>query len=178
MNTTILLSIALVLFLVALPLTSFGAMEENEVIWGAGLALLVVAGLIPPASRFLGGDDDGDGDGKAEDDASADGDEQAEDDGKADDDAKADDDGKPEADDEAEDDGDARARRAGSGRETGAATPPAHPRAIEPPEGRDDTRADRRRAREQRKRAGNAGGAGEGDAGDRGRDDHAPGDRR
>jgi hypothetical protein len=148
-NTTLVLAISLVLFLVALPLTSFGAMEENEIIWGAGLALLVVAGILPPATRFIGGDDDDDKD-------------------------KDKDEGEPKADGGQESgskqdrdrDGDARradgdrggravADRA-DGRERAAmpGEPPPHPRSIEPPPSTEERRTKRPRVEEQRERAG------------------------
>jgi hypothetical protein len=149
-NTTLVLAISLVLFLVALPLTSFGAMEENQVIWGAGLALLVVAGILPPATRFIGGDDGDDKDtDKDEDEAKADG---GQDGGSKQDD--------PDRDARRADrgrDGDATAdgrTRAGTPGTPGTLdAPPPHPRSIEPPPSTEDRRTMRPRVEEQRDRA-------------------------
>jgi hypothetical protein len=151
-NTTLVLAISLVLFLVALPLTSFGAMEENEVIWGAGLVLLVVAGILPPATRFIGADDDKDKD-KDEDK----GDTPEEDAGDGDDEAKQD---RRDTGDRREGDGREGDRRGASDASRRAGTPeepPPHPRAIEPPPGTEDRRTMRPRVEEQRQRAGDDG---------------------
>ncbi|HWG98283.1 MAG TPA: hypothetical protein VNV66_02920 [Pilimelia sp.] len=48
--------VALVLFLVALPVLSLGTTRGAPVAWWAGLALVAAAGVIPPALRYLGGD--------------------------------------------------------------------------------------------------------------------------
>ena len=45
--------VALVLFLAALPLLSFGTDAAQVVLWGAGLGLAGVAALIPPVLRFV-----------------------------------------------------------------------------------------------------------------------------
>lgn len=45
--------VSLVLFLVALPLLSFGTDAGQPVVWWIGLVLLTVAGLIPPALRYI-----------------------------------------------------------------------------------------------------------------------------
>jgi hypothetical protein len=89
LNPTILQAIAFVLFLLALPLLSFGTVEEQEVLWYVGLAMIVIAGVLPPLGRFLGEEDDGDEEAEEADEAKevdddggadADGDEQADDD--------------------------------------------------------------------------------------------------
>lgn len=47
-----LLSISFVLFLVALPLTSFGTTENQSLIWWLGLVALLIAGVLPPLTRL------------------------------------------------------------------------------------------------------------------------------
>ncbi len=54
LNTTVLQAIAFVLFLVALPLLSLGTFEDQELLWYAGLAMVAVAGILPPLARFVG----------------------------------------------------------------------------------------------------------------------------
>ena len=62
MTSTNLLALSFGLFLASLPLISFGAMQEMDSLWMAGLVLIAVAGVIPPAERFLvSSDDDGPG---------------------------------------------------------------------------------------------------------------------
>jgi hypothetical protein len=61
MSTLMALGIALVLSLLAFPLVSVAFTQDTEVLWWVGLALLVVGGLIPPATRFALADD-GNGD--------------------------------------------------------------------------------------------------------------------
>jgi hypothetical protein len=139
-------SIAFVLFLLALPLASFGAMEGNELIWGASLALLVVAGILPAASRFLDLDDGDEDDGD-------DGDQGEADQGEADPDA---DDGDADRDG---DDGEAEhaARNAGARPRRSDREPrslaPEHPRATERPPAAEDERPVRARERDQAARA-------------------------
>ena len=85
LNTTTLQAISFVLFLAALPLVSFGTMEDQELLWYAGLVLLLIAGILPPLGRFVVQDDDGDEE-EAADEADGDqGDRKAADDGDADD---------------------------------------------------------------------------------------------
>ena len=62
---------AFILFLAALPLISFGATEGAEPLWWTGLALIVVAGLLPPLTRFVPLADDDEDEDEDEDDASA-----------------------------------------------------------------------------------------------------------
>jgi hypothetical protein len=63
------LGLALILLLVPFALISIGTTRGVPTLWWVGLALLVVGGLIPPATRFLfpedqqEDDDDGDDDG-------------------------------------------------------------------------------------------------------------------
>ena len=45
-------AIAFVLILSILPLVSYGTMSESVLVWGAGLFLLIIGGLIPLASEF------------------------------------------------------------------------------------------------------------------------------
>jgi hypothetical protein len=145
MNTTLILAVAFVLFLVALPLISFGAMEEMEALWWAGLALLAVAGILPPVTRFIGADDDDKGadDDKADDDKA---DDDKPDDDKLDDD-KADG-GRPEDDRKTA----RRTYRPSSSDHREQAGAPGHPRAADPPPpGRIDREPPR--VAEQRERA-------------------------
>jgi hypothetical protein len=100
LNTTTLQAISFVLFLAALPLVSFGTMEDQELLWYAGLVLLLIAGILPPLGRFVVQDDDGDeeeaadeadgdeGDRKADKDAAGDGDAYDADNGGDDDDSE------------------------------------------------------------------------------------------
>jgi hypothetical protein len=53
LTTNVVQGIAFVLFLAALPLISFGASEGQEPLWWTGLALIVIAGLLPPVTRFV-----------------------------------------------------------------------------------------------------------------------------
>jgi hypothetical protein len=67
LTTTTVQAVAFVLFLVSLPLISFGATDDATGLWWTGLALLVIAGLLPPLARFVPlADDDEDDDGGAE----------------------------------------------------------------------------------------------------------------
>lgn len=69
LTTNTVQAVAFVLFLTALPLISFGTTDDAEALWWTGLALLAVAGLIPPLARFVPlADDDED---EATDDAEA-----------------------------------------------------------------------------------------------------------
>jgi hypothetical protein len=65
MSTLLALGIALALSLLAFPLVSAAFTQDTEALWWAGLALLVIGGLIPPATRFAFADD---GNGDADDD--------------------------------------------------------------------------------------------------------------
>lgn len=47
------LGAALVLLLIAFPLISLGTTRAQPVLWWAGLALLVLGGLIPPVTRYV-----------------------------------------------------------------------------------------------------------------------------
>jgi hypothetical protein len=68
MSTLLALGIALVLSLLAFPLVSAGFTQDTEALWWVGIALLVIGGLIPPATRFAFADDgDGDGNGDGDD---------------------------------------------------------------------------------------------------------------
>lgn len=58
LNTTLLQAVAFVLFLIALPLLSVGTVEEQELLWYAGLAMIVIAGVLPPLGRFVGQPED------------------------------------------------------------------------------------------------------------------------
>ena len=51
------LGISLLLFLAALPLISIGTTKGPLLLWGLGLIALGIAGLIPPAQRFLAPDE-------------------------------------------------------------------------------------------------------------------------
>ena len=53
LTTNVVQGAAFVLFLVSLPLISFGATQGNEPLWWTGLALIVIAGLLPPVTRFV-----------------------------------------------------------------------------------------------------------------------------
>ena len=52
MRRTTILSIAFILLLVALPLISFGTINEIGWLWQAGLILLIIGLLISPALRL------------------------------------------------------------------------------------------------------------------------------
>lgn len=59
MSRLAVLSLALILLLAVLPLTSFGTTNEQPVLWWLGLIALLIGGLLPPATRFgLGSDDE------------------------------------------------------------------------------------------------------------------------
>jgi hypothetical protein len=100
LNTTTVQALSFLLFLAALPLISFGTMEDQQLLWYAGLVLLLIAGILPPLGRFVIKDEDEDEDEAAADDT----------DGKAADDKddQGGDDQADEADeaDEADDDSD------------------------------------------------------------------------
>lgn len=53
------LSIALALFVLGLGLISTGSNRGTDGLWAAGLALIAFGGLIGPALRFAGGDEEG-----------------------------------------------------------------------------------------------------------------------
>ena len=61
MSRQTILGIALILFLVGVPLVSYGTAGDNAALWWVGLALLIIAGLPPPLLRFLLPDDQDDG---------------------------------------------------------------------------------------------------------------------
>ncbi|ADD06580.1 uncharacterized protein Nmag_3028 [Natrialba magadii ATCC 43099] len=50
--------IAFVLILLVLPVVSYGTMVESELIWGFGLALLLLGSLIPLVTEFWLQEDD------------------------------------------------------------------------------------------------------------------------
>lgn len=58
MNTMVLQGAALVLMLLALPLASLGTTSDATWANVAAIGVLTVGGLIPPALRFLGDDED------------------------------------------------------------------------------------------------------------------------
>jgi predicted cobalt transporter CbtA len=62
LTSNVVQGIAFVLFLVALPLISFGTTEGQEALWWIGLALIVIAGILPPLTRFVPLADDEDED--------------------------------------------------------------------------------------------------------------------
>jgi hypothetical protein len=67
LTSNVVQGISFVLFLAALPLISFGATDGQEPLWWTGLALLVIAGILPPLTRFVPlADDDEDDEGEAE----------------------------------------------------------------------------------------------------------------
>lgn len=70
-TSTKLLGLALVLMLLAFPLTSFGTDRDVTWLWWAGVVVLVLGALIPPGLRFVDADADGDADGKGHDDRTA-----------------------------------------------------------------------------------------------------------
>lgn len=53
LTTTTVQAVAFVLFLVSLPLISFGATDGTTGLWWTGLGLLAIAGLLPPLARFV-----------------------------------------------------------------------------------------------------------------------------
>jgi hypothetical protein len=59
--------IALILLLVPIALISIGTINDIDWLWWAGVGLLVLGALIPPAARFLGSDDEGGEDKKSSD---------------------------------------------------------------------------------------------------------------
>ena len=61
-TSTKLLGLALVLMLLAFPLTSVGTDRDVTWLWWAGVAVLVLGALIPPGLRFVDTDGDTDGD--------------------------------------------------------------------------------------------------------------------
>jgi hypothetical protein len=86
LTSNVVQGVSFVLFLASLPLISFGASEGQEPLWWTGLALLVIAGLLPPITRFVPlADDDEDDEGEAE--AAGEDDADGEADGEADSDA-------------------------------------------------------------------------------------------
>lgn len=46
-------TLALLLLFAAFPITSWGAMRGNSLIWGLGLASLIVGGLLPIITRYM-----------------------------------------------------------------------------------------------------------------------------
>lgn len=67
MNKLLIQGIVLVLMLLALPLASFGT--TTDALWASILALVVfgLASLTPPVLRFVGDNDNGNGDEKSQD---------------------------------------------------------------------------------------------------------------
>jgi hypothetical protein len=67
-NDTKALAGALVMLLLAFPLTAWGTDRDITWLWMLGLAAIAVGSAIPPVMRLAGGgsDDDGDGDGDGE----------------------------------------------------------------------------------------------------------------
>jgi hypothetical protein len=53
LTSNVVLAVSFVLFLVSLPLVSFGATDDQPLLWWLGLALMVIAGLIPPLVRYV-----------------------------------------------------------------------------------------------------------------------------
>lgn len=68
LTTNVVQGVAFVLFLASLPLISFGATEGQEPLWWTGLALIVIAGILPPLTRFvpLADEEEGDDEDEAE----------------------------------------------------------------------------------------------------------------
>jgi|GEM_PF-1493178 len=66
MNKNTLLIIAFVLLLLPYPLISFGTVGDVDALWWLGLAALVVGGLIPPVTRYLFDEDEGESGGEGE----------------------------------------------------------------------------------------------------------------
>jgi hypothetical protein len=67
MNTMVLQGAALVLMLLALPLASLGTTSDATWANVAAIGVLTVGGLVPPALRYLGDDEDDEPDGDAAD---------------------------------------------------------------------------------------------------------------
>lgn len=66
-ETTVLL-VTFVVLLLPFPLASFGTRGAPDLLWQVGLALLVVAGVVPPLTRYVFDDEDEDAaDGEATD---------------------------------------------------------------------------------------------------------------
>lgn len=53
LTSNVVQGIAFVLFLLALPLISFGTTDGQEPLWWTGLVLIAVAGILPPLTRFV-----------------------------------------------------------------------------------------------------------------------------
>jgi hypothetical protein len=64
--------IALMLLLIPFVLISIGTMRETPALWWTGLVLLVIGALIPPITRYVPGNGDGNGDGGDEEDGGGD----------------------------------------------------------------------------------------------------------
>lgn len=47
------LEIALLLFLIGIPLVSVGAKSDRPSLWGLGLFVFVIGGLLPPLTRYV-----------------------------------------------------------------------------------------------------------------------------
>lgn len=59
MSTIAVQTLAFILLLIVLPLTSLGTTHDQPVLWWLGLGVLLVGGLLPPATRYgLGGGDE------------------------------------------------------------------------------------------------------------------------
>jgi hypothetical protein len=46
-------TLALLLLFAAFPITSWGAMRGDQMVWGLGLASLVIGGLLPIITRYM-----------------------------------------------------------------------------------------------------------------------------
>ena len=58
MNKLTLLGVSFFLFLISYPLISIGTTGEISALWILGLLAMVIAGIIPPATRFLYDDEE------------------------------------------------------------------------------------------------------------------------
>jgi hypothetical protein len=57
-SDNLVLGIALILMLVALPFVSLGATEDIPFLWWVGLAMIGLGGVVGPVSRYALGDDE------------------------------------------------------------------------------------------------------------------------
>ncbi|HUG47493.1 MAG TPA: hypothetical protein VMP67_03670 [Candidatus Limnocylindria bacterium] len=80
LKPSVLQAMAFVLFLLALPLLSFGTLQDQQLLWYTGLAMVVVAGVLPPLARFVGPDETADATDDGTDDKADDAHDKAEDD--------------------------------------------------------------------------------------------------
>jgi hypothetical protein len=60
MSRSWVLGIAFLLLLAAFPLISLGTTRENDVLWLAGLAMIVLGMLVPPVARYAVPEEDDD----------------------------------------------------------------------------------------------------------------------